>query len=288
MEQDWKLEEKKQKHFRETFDRLTAVSHVQDEHFSEHKKIEGYYEHPVSEKFFGKDRLLKRENMFGVIQLGYDPDREKLFLFAHMKTSRYDTAANRYQKEMKEYGQKGLLRRQGQNLAYVSRRQEMAAVLIEKGKVRPWTKRIIKAHMNRNNMETVRKLLPFFSREEETEELSRLRKQARERQQEIRDLQVLPLEAEEVREEMQEKKARHDRLLSLRKEYVSSLITENLLHTMLAVKDAEAGRFLTRINHAWRYQRTEIEAYYQNRRKGEERASENRETAEDASEDERR
>ena len=35
----------------------------------------------------------KQDNMFGTLQLGYNPNRERVFLFANMKTSRYDTVA---------------------------------------------------------------------------------------------------------------------------------------------------------------------------------------------------
>ena len=98
--------EKQLEHFRETFDRLTAASHVQTEYFGEHKKIEGYYQSRMQGQMLGCDRLMKQENMFGRLQLGYNPNRERVFLFANLKTSRYDTVASRYQKERKEYQQK--------------------------------------------------------------------------------------------------------------------------------------------------------------------------------------
>lgn len=287
-EMEQELAEQKLKGVRETFDRLTAVSHVQTEHFSGHRKIEGYQEYPVSEHFFGKDRLWKRESMFGVVQMGYDPEREKLFLFAHMKTSRYDTAADRYQKEMSALGQKALLKRQGENRAYVSRRREMAAVLIERKKNRPWTRGFLKAYTDRRNMEAAGKLLPFFSREEELEELERLRSAARQRQETVRNLNVLPLEAEEALEREQERTVRRKQLLKLQKEGIRDLILEHLLQAVLAVKDAESKRFLTGANYAYRYQRTEIEAYYRERRKTRDHALGHTGASEDASEDEKR
>ena len=109
MEAERKLEEKKLQDLRETSDRLTAASHVQVEYFAKHQKIEGYYESQMPGRLFGCDRLMKQDNMFGTLQLGYNPNRERVFLFANMKTSRYDTVASRYQKEMKEYQQKSLL-----------------------------------------------------------------------------------------------------------------------------------------------------------------------------------
>lgn len=286
-EMEQRLEEQRLKDARETLDRLTAVSHVRTEHFSAHRKIEGYQEYSASENFFGKDRLWKRESMFGVVQMGYDPERQKLFLFAHMKTSRYDTAAGRYQKEMSVLDQKALLKRQGENRAYVSRRREMAAVLIERRKNRPWTRGFLKTYMNRRNMETAGKLFPFFSQEEEKEELERLREAARTRQENVRSLQVLPLEAEEAPDQERERLVRKEQLLRLQKEEIRDLILGQLYQTVLAVKDAESRRFLTGANYAYRYQRTEIEAYYQERRRARDRALGRADAAEDAAEDEK-
>ena len=88
MEAERKLEEKKLQDLRETSDRLTAASHVQVEYFAKHQKIEGYYESQMPGRLFGCDRLMKQDNMFGTLQLGYNPNRERVFLFANMKTSR--------------------------------------------------------------------------------------------------------------------------------------------------------------------------------------------------------
>ena len=56
-------------------ERLTAASHVQTEYFGDHKRIEGYYESQMTGRMFGCDRLLKQENLFGRLQLGYNPTR---------------------------------------------------------------------------------------------------------------------------------------------------------------------------------------------------------------------
>lgn len=286
-ETEQKFAEQKLKEARETYDRLRTVSHVQTEPFSGHQRIEGYQEYPAAEHFFGKDRLWKRENMFGVVQVGYDPQREKLFLFAHIKTSRYDTAAGRCQKEMSAPGQKALLKRQGESRAYVSGRREMAAVLIERRKNRPWTGGFLKAYTERREMEAAGKLLPFFSREEEREELERLRAAARARQETVRSLQVLPPQSQETAEQEQERRMRREQLLRLRKEGVRDLILEHLLQAVQAVKDGESRRFLTGANYAYRYQRTEIEAYYRGRKRARDQALARADAAEDAAEDEK-
>ncbi len=277
-----------QEYFWETLDRLTAVSHAQTEHFSEHKKIEGYQEYSVQENFPGKDRLWKRENLYGVLKLGYDPQKEKLFLFAHMKTSRYDTAAGRYQKEMNALGQSPVSGREGGNRAYVSSRREMAAVLIERRTNRPWTGKFIRSQRNRENMDVIRKLLPFFAREEELEGKRKLKAAKGERQKEARSL-LLPLRESEERngQELEIKqRARMQRLTELRKEDVRDLAAEQLIQTVLLTKDAEARRFLTGINYAYRYQKTEIEAYYRERRRAAGQAAERAEPGEDTSEEE--
>ena len=198
MEAERKLEEKKLQDLRETSDRLTAASHVQVEYFAKHQKIEGYYESQMPGRLFGCDRLMKQDNMFGTLQLGYNPNRERVFLFANMKTSRYDTVASRYQKEMKEYQQKSLLKGDNENRAYVSRRWEMSTVLIEKRENKPWTKRSIASYLGRANLEAVRKNLPFFIKDEEQKELDEKRQRQKQIQKEVWELRkTQAMEAQE-------------------------------------------------------------------------------------------
>lgn len=267
------IEEQKMEHFRETMDRLTAVSHVQTEYFADHKKIEGYYERVEEGKYFNCDRLMKQENMFGSIQLGYNPNRKRVFLFAGLKTSRYDTIASRYQKEMEEYQRKSLLKGDNENRAYVSKRWEMAAVLIEKKENKPWTRRSVKTYLNRANLEAVRKTLPFFSQEEEQKELQELKSERQKIQENIRVLRR-ELSAEE---EMQEKdRAEKERQIrSLRKNAVENLTRENLLDAILVRKYAFEKGFLRKINYAYDFQKKDIESYYREKRKVMENAAEN-------------
>ena len=87
----------------ETYARLTAPVHVQQSHFSEHQRIEGYFENRDVPQFLGSDRLMKLDTLYGTIQLGYNPRRGQSFLFANIKTSIFDTAPSRHQRELKEY-----------------------------------------------------------------------------------------------------------------------------------------------------------------------------------------
>lgn len=135
-------------------------------------------------------RLMKQENMFGRLQLGYNPNRERVFLFANLKTSRYDTVASRYQKELKEYQQKTLLKGNNENRAYVSRYWEGASVLIEKRENKPWTRRSVASYLGRENMESLQKTLPFFVKEEEKKALEKRKSRKKELEKQIRQLRL--------------------------------------------------------------------------------------------------
>ena len=261
MEDMHSLEEKKMEHFRETMDRLTAASHVQVESFYEHKKIEGYYEGVAEGKFFNCDRLLKQENMFGKIQLGYNPNRGRVFLYSNLKTSRYDTIASAYQKEMEDYQQKALLKGDNENRAYVSKRWRNAAVLIEKKENKPWTQRSVKTYLGRANAEAAKKTMPFFSKEEEIEALSRSKKRQKEIRNEIREIRR-QMSLEEGKTVEMESKIR-----SLRKEAVAGLATESLLETLIYRKNTSEKTFLRKINYAYDFQKQDIENYYREKRK---------------------
>ncbi len=250
--------EKQLEHFRETFDRLTAASHVQTEYFGEHKKIEGYYQSQMQGKMLGCDRLMKQENMFGRLQLGYNPNRERVFLFANLKTSRYDTVASRYQKELKEYQQKTLLKGNNENRAYVSRYWEGASVLIEKRENKPWTRRSVASYLGRENMESLQKTLPFFVKEEEKKALEKRKSRKKELEKQIRQLRL-----EAGRQEAE----RETELKELRREDTRGMYEENLLEAILIKKDASARTFLRKMNYAYDFQKKDIESYYRERKK---------------------
>lgn len=274
------MEEQKLEHYRETMDRLTAASHVKTEYFAEHTKIEGYYENAMTGNFFQCDRLMKQENLFGTIQLGYNPNRGRVFLFANLKTSRYDTVASRYQKEMKEYQRKSLLKGDNENRAYVSRRWEQAAVLIEKKENKPWTQRSVKTYLGRTNMEAAQKTLPFFSLEEELEELGEISERRKAIQENIRELRRKSPQGETGQEVRQEFLEQESQIRELRREAVQDLTEENLLEAVLVRKKAASKLFLRRLNYAYDYQKKDIEAYYREKKTLEETAE--RETPEDA------
>lgn len=255
------MEELKTEHFRETMDRLTAASHVRVEYFDEHRKIEGYYECVAEGKFFNCDRLFKQENMFGKIQLGYNPNRGRVFLYSNLKTSRYDTISSAYQKEMEDYQQKSLLKGDNENRAYVSKRWENAAVLIEKKENKPWTYRSVKTYLNRANAEAAKKSMPFFAREEEQTELRKGRQRQREIGREIQEIRREMSEGENKTADMESK------IRSLRKEAVTGLAQESLLEALIYRKNAAEKAFLRKINYAYDFQKADIENYYREKRR---------------------
>lgn len=287
MAMEYEMEQKKKiEHYRETMDRLTAAAHIKVEYFARHTRIEGYYENPVTGNFFSCDRLMKQDNMFGTIQLGYNPNRERVFLFANMKTSRYDMVASRYQKEMKEYQRRMLLKGDNENRAYVSRRWEMASVLIEKKENKPWTQRSVKTYLKRTNMEAARKTLPFFSMEEEQEELWKLRTSQKEIKDSIRELQTQKLHGEESEDLVREQAEKE--LRKYRRKALENMTEENLLQAILTRKGAASRLFLRRLNYVYDYQKKDIEAYYREKKKTLEETEENVPEGEDVPEDEDR
>ena len=255
------MEDKKMEHFRETMDRLTAASHVQVEYFEDHKKIEGYYESVAEGKFFNCDRLLKQENMFGKIQLGYNPNRGRVFLYSNLKTSRYDIISSKYQKEMEDYQQKALLKGDNENRAYVSKRWENAAVLIEKKENKPWTQKSVKTYLSRVNAEAAKKSMPFFSKEEEMEELMKSRQRQKEIRREIRDIRKQMSAGENKSADMEAK------IRALRKEALNGMSKISLLETLIYRKNTAEKTFLRKINYAYDFQKNDIENYYREKRK---------------------
>ena len=203
--------------------------------------------------------------MFGKIQLGYNPNRKRVFIFANLKTSRYDTIASRYQKEMKDYQRKSLLKGDNENRAYVSKRRENATVLIEKKENKPWTQRSIRSYLGRANMEAVQKTMPFFSREEELKELKELRAEQKEIQESIREMRA----ELGVKEENDERERLHseDLIRRQRKLAVGNLTKENLLEVIVTRKETAEKIFLRKINYAYDFQKKDIESYYRERRR---------------------
>lgn len=246
-----KVEQIEKKKRVETYDRLTAVAHFDVEHFSEHKKLEGYYEDRLIGHMFRCDRLMKMETMFGRLQMGYNPNRGRSFIFANLKTSRYDTVSSRYQKEMAEYQMKTLIKGQNQNRAYISKRSNMSSILLEKAEAKPWSEESVRPYYTRANSEALVKTMPFFNRTEERGQLE----ETRQKQKAIRDIV-----AQNARE------GNHSENTAYQQEAVRQLEKENMLEAILYRKEAGSKFFLRKINCAFDIQKHEMFEYYKHRK----------------------
>ncbi|GKH50551.1 hypothetical protein CE91St46_16620 [Eubacteriales bacterium] len=170
---------RQQKERRELTMRLTSPSHITGSRFTEHQKIEGYHEDRSVRGFLGCDRLLKSENLYGMIQLGYDPKRQQSFLFATIKTSIFDTAASREQHEINDRAKMSEMKIGNQNRAYVSRRRKNSAMLLYKAENKPWSESSVAPYLTRANTGALRKVLPFLGVDTELAERGQLLLRAR-------------------------------------------------------------------------------------------------------------
>ena len=245
------IEKTEHKKMIETYDRLTAVSHIKVEHFSEHNRIEGYYEDRTVGHLFGCDRLMKIDTMFGRLQMGYNPNRGRSFIFANLKTSRYDTISSRYQKEMAEYQMKTLLKGQNENRGYISKYSRNSSVLIEKAEAKPWTERSVSPYYNRINMDALRKTMPFFDKSEELERLKKVRQEQQELKQQIAAYS---------------RAGEHEENIGLYKKQRDNLQKENLIEALLYRKESGSRFFLRKINYAFDIQKHEMFEYYKHQR----------------------
>ncbi len=234
---------------KEAYTRLTAPQHIAVEHFSRHQKIEGYHENRDAPEFVGSDRLLKLDTLYGTIQMGYNPRRGQSFLFANIKTSVFDTAASRYQKELKEYQMARALKTGTQNLAYSAKRRGGAAVILYKAQNMPWSRGSIAPYLARANMEALRKTMPFLEQTAERAE----RQENYEKQRELKKkLDIYnPFEAAKLRAEQVALSSRQDELNSL-----------------IYREDTQMRSFFRKLNYAYNMQQEELLNYYRGRRPG--------------------
>lgn len=250
-QQEMSLLKNKKKNW-ETFTRLTAPTHVTLNSWREHERIEGYYEFKEYGHLFSCDRLLKLETIFGKVQMGYNPNRARSFIFANMKTNLYDTVNSRYQKEMKEYQQKPEKKKGNENRAWVSKRWHSASVLLEKAENKPWTEQSMEPYFKNGNMEALLKTMPFFHEQDERSQLEEIRQNTRELQEGIRE------------NSLQGKWDENAQLNRLTRE--SSQESE-LLQAILARKNAGKRAFLRKVNYAFDIDKHNMFEYYREQRR---------------------
>ena len=244
-----KLEKEK---MRETFVRLTAPVHVTLNSWEEHERIEGYYEFQNYGHLFSCDRLLKLETFYGKVQMGYNPNRARSFIFANMKTSIYDTVNSRYQKSMKEYQRDQEQRKGTENQAWVSGRWKNASVLLEKAENKPWSQQSMEPYFQNTNMEAILKTMPFLDSGNEQTQLEQRKEQI---------IRMQKAVAENARKnERGEDAVLHKNIREASEESA-------LLQAILARKDMQKRAFIRKLNYAFDIDKQRMFEYYREQRR---------------------
>ena len=237
----------------EAYARLTAPEHITANRFSEHQRIEGYFENRDVPDFMGSDRLLRADTLYGTIQMGYDPQRGQSFLFANIKTSVFDTAPSRYQKELKEYQMMRELKTGTQNTAFTAKRRGGSAVILYKKDTLPWSQRTVLPYLRRANMEALGKTMPFLDKSPE-----------------LLDRTGVANEHKSLGGELSAKMAagKHSEMAALRARQTALLTQENELNALIYRKDTRQRLFFRKLNATLDLQKHEMFAYYRDRRPG--------------------
>lgn len=237
----------------EAYARLTSPQHIIQNHFTEHRKIDGYFENRDVPDFMGSDRLLRIDTAYGTIQLGYSPQKGRSFIFANIKTSIFDNAASRHQRELKDY-QRMLQQKDGtQNVAYTAKRRAGSAVLLYKMENMPWSRRSVEPYTGRESMEALRKTMPFLGGERESFEQESARQRQRQLQNRI---------AESLR------RRDYGETAGARAEQTALSERQSELGALLYRMDTRRRLFFRTLNAAFDLQKMDIFAYYRRARQG--------------------
>lgn len=226
--------------------RLAAPAHITQNRFEEHAKIEGYFEDRTVPDFMGCDRLWKWDTLYGTVQMGYDPKRGQSFLFSNIKTSIFDTAASQEQRKMNDRQRMGQLKTGNQNRAFSARRRANSSVLLYKAENKPWTEQSVRPYLLRQNLEALRKTMPFLNSREEIFE--RQKALARDRELSAGERPAAPGERAEIRAERRE--------LSRELDFLGALVWR---------KQAQSRLFFRKINIAFDLQKQKMFEYYRGR-----------------------
>ncbi|MEG2204847.1 MAG: hypothetical protein RRY21_06780, partial [Oscillospiraceae bacterium] len=214
-------------------------------------RIEGYHEDRKAAGFFGCDRLLKLDSLFGTIQLGYDPRKGQSFLFANIKTSIFDTAASREQREMSERDQMRELKTGNQNRAFVARRRQNSSVVLFKAENKPWGEGSVAPYLGRVNTGALRKTLPFLEVREQQTQRMQAAQQQQALQQDEHKAQQRPRDFRELRD--------------IRAQRVALSREQDQLGALIVRKQQRSLWFFRRINLVFDLQKQKMFAHYRNR-----------------------
>ncbi len=238
---------KDDKAFTETYQRLSSPIHQVFSHFSEHRKVEGYIENANVPDFIGCDRLLKMDNLFGTVQMGYDPKKDRSFIYANIKTSIFDTAASRYKHTMQEDTMRRNPKSGTQNVLHSSKRREDAAVIIHKAENKPWTENSIAPYLRKVNQGALRKTMPFLLRDEDMEQREKLKAEKK--------------ELDRVQQDAINS-GTFDVLEEIRKSHMEIIYEANTIQSLLLKKMQLSRWFFRRLNYSIDIQKQEMFAYY--------------------------
>ena len=232
---------------REAYARLTAPQHITESHFLQHEKIEGFFENRDVPEFIGSDRLLKMDTIYGTIQLGYNPRKGQSFIFANIKTSIYDTAPYRHQRELKEYQMMRALKTGTQNQAFSAKRRGASAAILYKMEPLPWSRRSVEPYLFRANMQALEKTMPFLDRSGEV-----MRRED--------TVQELRKGQEKLREQLAGGDT--DGMRATRAKGLELSARQDQLNALLYRKDAQRRLFFRKLNASLDMQKHEMFAYY--------------------------
>lgn len=257
--QELETQHLRKREYQEELDRVTAVQHIQTERFDRHVKPEGYYDSVSMGQMFACDRLMKQESMFGRIQLGYNAVRHRTFIFAEMKTSRYDTVSSRYQRTMKEYQMNSRKDVSNVRRAFVSQKRSEASLLIEKAYGKPWNEELLYRYHDRVNEDVLASVMPFL-------DSRRKRQKLKEQKRDRRGLQ------EQIQKNTNE--GNFEENIGLRQKETQMIAEENLLQQLILYQEAASRNFVNRVNLVYETQKEQIFAYYKHKKKEKQKNSE--------------
>jgi len=235
----------------ESYARVTAVQNIKVEHFLQHSGVEGYFADRDTSHYFGCDRLLKIDTLYGRIQLGYNPSKGVSFIFANMKTSIYDTISERYQKEFKEYQAKRNIKGNNENVAFTSTMKNNSAVKIEKNENKPWTKRSIEPYLFRLNTSALIKTMPFLTIKQEVSNRNSDIKRKKEIENEI---------------QTEINKGDFSEISTLRAEENEISHHKDKMNSSITRKTTASNLFFRKLNMAFDFQKHEMFEYYKDLR----------------------
>ncbi|MFI3213451.1 MAG: hypothetical protein R3Y24_08915 [Eubacteriales bacterium] len=255
------------KELQETNDRITNAWHVQLEHFSSHQTVEEIQEEGSS-SVFQCDRLLKMENSFIQMQLGYHPEQRRTFIFANTKTSRYDTISSNKDRKVRANVVKNMMTRKKKKQEGNGRKLAEAMIFLHNREHLIWSKGTIRSFLRESNEEVLEKTLPFFAIRPE-----------KERQEELRN--TLAESRKMVAKNSRENDYKSN--VELHREIREYLQEENYLQMLITRKETASNYFMRKINYSIDTQKKEMFNYYKAKR---EEAMESKVPVESSDEDE--